>query len=61
MYIDWIRWNEYSTSKKKLFPKLVSSVAVFKGYVEFVIDKYWKIFNVILTSLSLSWYCGYVS
>ena len=34
IYIGWTRWNGDTTSKNKLFSKLVSAVAVLKGCVE---------------------------
>ena len=37
-----------NASKKELFPQLVLVVTVFKGYIEFVIYKYWRIFAVTL-------------
>ena len=41
------------TSKNKLFSQLVSAVAVLKGYVEFVIYKCWRLFDVILRLTSV--------
>ena len=38
----------YNTDKNNLFSQLVSAVAVLKGYVEFVIYKCCRIFDVIL-------------
>ena len=34
--------------KANYFSQLVSAVAILKGYVEFVIYKCWRIFDVIL-------------
>ena len=48
IYIGWTRWNGHTTSKNKLFFQLVLAVAVLMGYVEFVIYKCWRIFDVIL-------------
>ena len=48
-----MRWNGDTTSKNKLFSQLVSAVAVLKGYVEFVIYKCWRIFDVILRLTSV--------
>ena len=52
---SWMRWNGDKTSKSKLFSKLVPAVAVVKRYVEFLIYKCWRIFEVIsqLTSVIL--------
>ena len=38
----------YSCSSNKLFSQLVSDMAVLKGYIEFVIYKCWRIFDIIL-------------
>ena len=54
IYIGWTRWNGDTTSKNKLFSQLVSAVAVLKGYVEFVIYKCWRIFDVILRLKSVT-------
>ena len=53
IYKIWTRWNGDTTSKSKLFSQLVLAVAVLKGYVEFVIYKCWRIFDVILQLTSV--------
>ena len=53
IYIIWTRWNGDTTSKSKVFSQLVSAVAVLKGYVEFVICRCWRIFDVILRLTSV--------
>ena len=50
--MNWCIWysplNGDNTSKNKLFSQLVLALAVLKGYIEFAIYKYWRIFDVIL-------------
>ena len=48
LYIRWTRWNEDNTSKNKLFSQLVSAMAVLKRYLEFVIYRCWRIFDVYI-------------
>ena len=51
--MGWTRWNGDNTGKNKLFSQLVPAVVVLKGYVEFLIYKCWKIFEVILRLASV--------
>ena len=53
IYISWTRWNGDTNSKSKLCSQSVSAVAVLKGYVEFVIYRCWRIFDVILRLTSV--------
>ena len=39
--------NGNNTSKKELFSQLVLAVAIFKGYVEFVIYKYLRMSDIL--------------
>ena len=54
--IGWTRWNDENTSENKLFFQLVLGVAVLKGYVDIVIYKCWRIFDVILGLTSVMLY-----
>ena len=54
--IGWTRWNGENTSENKLFFQLVLGVVVLKGYVDIVIYKCWRIFDVILGLTSVMLY-----